>query len=147
MSADTSVRDGVIVDFNAAGTAYFGVTHPFTADAKWFDQTDQTATGLEVHILCDGHAKERITRNSQKVDVSLIAHVVKLLSGDTVAEVDGLVDLIEKMESFYYETERVSTVKATLMTSALQLPSRKMLNKSRRFYGWARLNFQCLNQN
>ncbi len=147
MSIITDVRDGVIVDFNAAGTAYFGASHPFTADAKWFDQSEQTVTTLEVHVIPDTQIKERLTRNSQKVDASLIVHVTKKLSGATVAEVDGLTDLVEKMESFYYENESVSTLKASLMTSSLQLPTRKMLNKSGRFYAWVRLNFQCLNRN
>lgn len=139
------VRDGVVTDFNAAGVGFFGVA--FTATAKWFDRTDQTAAGLFVNVIPDAQRKERLTRDRQKVEVDLIVHVVKKLSGDDVAEVDALAELLERVERFYFETARVSTIAATLQSSSLQLPTRKQLSASRRFYGWARLTFVLVNAN
>lgn len=136
------LRDGIVTDFNAAGVAYFGTS--FTADAKWFDQSDNTDEALGVHVIGDGQRTTRLARDRQQIDLDVIVHVVKKLSGDATAEVDALALLLERCERFYYATARVSTIAADLSASSLQLPSRKMLNKSRRFYGWARLTFQTI---
>lgn len=147
MSAIATVRDGVITDINAAGTAYFGTAHPFTAVAKWFDPKDHTTEGLAVSVLGDQQRTVRLTRDRQQLEIDIIAHVTKKLTGDTVDEVDALMDLCELLERYYYEEERISTVKGTLSSSLLQLPSRKQLNQAGRFYAWARLTFNCVNQN
>ncbi len=135
------VRDGVVLDFNAAGVGYFGSALTATVGAAWFDQSDNTAAGLAVNVMADGMRTTRLTRASERIEVDLIVHVNKKLEGDTVAEVDALSELVERFERFYYETARVSSVAASLLASSLQLPTRKMLNKSRRFYAWARLTF------
>lgn len=138
------VRDGVVVDFNAAGVAHFGAALTTSFSAKWFDATDHTTAGLVAHVIGDEMRSQRLTRNSEGIEVDVIVHLNKKLDGDTIAEVDSLAELLEKCEAFYYSTASVSTVKATLRSSALQLPTRKMLNKSRRFYGWARLTFYLI---
>ena len=147
MSAIETVRAGVITAFNAAGTGYFGTAYPFTAGAKWFDPKDHSDEDLAVIVLGDGHRKSRLARDRQQIEIDVICHVTQKLQTDAIAEVDALVDLIEAMEQYYYETARISTVKGTLQTSTLQLPSRKQLNQSARFYAWARLTFICVNQN
>lgn len=144
MSTITEVRDGIVFDYNHAGLEYFGVA--FTADSKWFDQADQTDTTIGVHVLPDEQRGERLTRTAQNIEVDLIVHLVKKLAGDTVTEADALVGLLEKFEKFYYEPEnpRVSTCPASLTSSTIQLPTRKMLKTNKRFYGWARLTFQLI---
>lgn len=145
MSVAADVRDGVLTDFNAAGLAYFGVA--FTATARWWDRSDQTTTGLVVSVIPDGYRKERLTRDRQRIEVDVIIHVVKKLSGDDVAEVDALFELVERCDRFYFETAKVSTIAATLQASSVQLPTRKQLNASRRFYAWVRLTFSLVNAN
>lgn len=145
MSAITTVRDGVKTDFNAAGAAYFGLA--FTATEKWFEVKDNTDEALSVLIIGDQQRTSRLARDRQTIEVDIIAHVRKKLTADTVAEVDALVAVMELMERYYYENARISTVKGTLSNSTLQLPSRKQLSLSGRFYGWARLTFFCVNQN
>lgn len=135
------VRNGVVADFNSAGVAYFGAALTTTVGSAWFDQSDNTATGLAVNVIGDGMRSTRLTRNSEGIEVDVIVHVNKKLDGDSVAEVDALAELTEAFERFYYETPKISSVHATLRASSLQLPTRKMLNKSRRFYAWARLTF------
>lgn len=145
MTIIADVRDGVVTDFNAAGVAYFGVA--FTATAKWWDRSDNNDAALVVNVIPDGVRKERIARTRQRVEADLIVHVVKKLAGDTVAEVDALYELVDRVERFYFETDRVSTIAATLQSSSVQLPTRKQLNASRRFYAWARLTFFLINAN
>lgn len=135
------VRDGVVADFNAAGVAHFGAVLTTTVDSKWFDATDHTTTGLGVHVIGDGFRSTRLTRKSEGIEVDVIVHVNKKLDGDTIAEVDDLAELVEAFEKFYFTTAEISTVPATLRSTSVQLPTRKMLNKSRRFYAWARLTF------
>lgn len=145
MSVITTVRDGVKADFNSAGVGYFGIA--FTASEKWFEVKDHTDEALSVLIIGDQQRTSRLTRDRQRVEVDIITHVRKKLSADTVSEVDALVGMMELMERYYYDNARISTVKGTLQNSTLQLPSRKQLSQSGRFYGWARLTFLCVNQN
>ena len=142
-----TVRDGVITDFNAAGTAYFGTTHPFTAVKKWFDVKDHTEETLSVIVLGDQQRTSRLTRDRQQIEADVIVRVTKKLTGDTEAEVDGLCELVELMERYYYANASISTIKGTLQNSLLQLPSRSQLKGSARFYAWVRLTFLCVNQN
>lgn len=149
-SKTVTIRDAVIADFNAAGVSYFGSVHPFTATARWYDQGDNTQDGLGVYVLGDTLTDTLAARDRIGSDVSIIVHVNKKLTLDVSQEIDecdSLIELVELMAKFYrFQTPRVAGVGSLMDPVEVQLPSRKMLNKFRRFYAWTRLIFRVYEQ-
>lgn len=137
------LRAGVVSELNAAGTAQFGALWVPCA-SEWFDVVEQSEAGLRINVLPDGKRTSRETRGMRRLEVDLIVHVTQGLTGDTVAEVDALCEMLERIESYYFTRRGVATPWATLQASSLQLPTRKSLNKLRRFYGYTRLTFTLM---
>jgi hypothetical protein len=143
----TDIRDGVIADFTAAGTAYFGTDWPFTPVPKWFETVNQTDGPLRVAILVDAQRTERIARKHLQTDTDLIVHCTAKLPviGAELADTDGLTTVLQKMERYYYsQALRISGVPATQMSGQIQLPSRKQLKDGGRWYAWGRLTFRVI---
>lgn len=149
MSIASDVRNGVVADLNAAGTAYFGVTYPFTAAAAWYVAIDQTSEALRVDVIADSHRTERLARGYRQGDVDILVHMQQKLSIGALesGQADGLVDVLQKIEQYYYTQRlRVSTVPASLVASQIQLPMRKHLKDGGRFYAWSRLTFRVISK-
>ena len=145
----TDIRDGVIADWTAAGTAYFGTDWPFVPQPKWFETINQTDGPLRVAVICDGQRTERLARGYLQTDTDLIVHCTAKLPviGAEVADTDGLTAVLELIERYYYtQAVRVSTVPATQVASQIQLPSRKQLKDGGRWYAWARLTFRVIDK-
>jgi hypothetical protein len=137
------LRAAVVSQLNAAGVAAFGALW-VPAVSEWFDVTQQDDGSLKISVLPDGKRTSRETRGSRRLEVDLIVHVTKGLAGDTIAEVDALCEMLEAVERYYYTAVGTTSPWATLQSSSLQLPTRKSLNKLRRFYGFARLTFTMM---
>ena len=143
----TDIRDGVIADWTAAGTAYFGTDWPFVPVPKWFETINQADGPLRVAILVDGQRTERIARKHLQTDTDLIVHCTAKLPviGAEVVDTDGLTTVLQKMERYYYsQALRISGVPATQMSGQIQLPSRKQLKDGGRWYAWGRLTFRVI---
>lgn len=146
MSIAATIRDAIVADFNAAGTAYFGVAHPFTATAKWFEQISNTDETLRVAVIPDQQRTTRTTRGYLATDVDILVHMQRKLSigSQESGQTDQLFDVLEKLERYYYtQAARVAGV-ATLVESQVQLPMRKHLKDGGRWYGYARLTFRVI---
>lgn len=137
------VRDAVVAELNGAGQQVFG-SHWVPATPQWFDATDQQDQGTKIIVVPDGKRTSRQTRNSQQIIVDLVVMVTKGLPDDTISDVDQLCEMLEKIEAYYYSVKGIASPKASLAASQIQLPSRKNLNKSRRFYGFTQLSFMLL---
>lgn len=149
MSITATIRDGVVTDLNAAGTAYFGATYPFTAAAAWFVAINQTDETLRVDVVADQMRTIRASRGSLERDCDILVHMQRKLSIGAAesGQADDLTTILEKIENYYYQQRlRVSTVPASLIASNIQLPMRKHLKDGGRWYGWARLTFRVFDQ-
>ena len=137
------LRDGVVSELNAAGVAAFGSLWIPSA-AAWFDATDNQEAARKILVIPDQKRTSRETRGMRRLEVDLVVMVTQGLTGDAIADVDGLCEMLERIERYYYIRTGTTTPWATLQSSSIQLPSRKNLNKSRRFYGFTRLTFTMM---
>lgn len=137
------LRAAVVTQLNTAGVATFGSAW-VPAVSQWFDATQQDETATKIVVLPDGKRTSRETRGMRRLEIDLIVHLTKGLTGDSVAEVDALCEMLEQVERYYYTITGTTSPWATLQSSSMQLPTRKSLNKLRRFYGFTRLTFTMM---